>query len=184
MTYKNGEITAEIKCSNFFELYLDFMVVPNRKFIKRLDPSIKHLTMNLFKISNDFKSYLKNVSSYLKKNIKYTDENLPQDTVSVHFNKKANCVGYSNLVSVFLDSAGIKNRTLKGFYLKQEKNNTLIPIPHRWVEIYLPNKLKFFYDPQYQNFSVNYIVVRENVNFKRVKKFRIKLITKSKKLIN
>jgi hypothetical protein len=60
----------------------------------------------------------------------------------------------------------------------------MIPIPHRWVEIHLANGVKFFYDPQYQRFSANYIATKEDVDFKRVKKFKVYVIKKSKKIVN
>ena len=183
LEYENGEITAEIKCMNFFELDLNFRIVPDRKLIKTLDKNTKNLAISLINSSSSFKSYMMNISSYLKQNITYSEMNLPQDYISVTLNKKANCVGYSNLLHIFLKSAGIKNKILKGFYLKNSENKTMTPIPHRWIEIYLPNKMKFFYDPQYQKFSANYIVVRDSVDFKRVKRFKIKLIKKSKKIV-
>ena len=67
---------------------------------------------------------------------------------------------------------------------KIKKNNILIPIPHRWVEIYLSKEIKFFYDPQYQRFSFNYLTTRNDIDFKRVRRFKVNIIKKSKKIIN
>jgi transglutaminase-like putative cysteine protease len=109
---------------------------------------------------------------------------LPQDPASVLINKRANCIGYANVFSIFLNSANIKNRIVKGFYLEKENGSSLIPTPHRWVEIELLNGFKFFYDPQYNNFSANYIVVKDEVDFKRVKRFEVVLLKKSKEFVN
>jgi hypothetical protein len=93
-------------------------------------------------------------------------------------------VGYSNVFSIFLNSVNIKNRIVKGFYLKKEKGPTLVPVPHRWVEIKLLNGFKFFYDPQYNNFSANYIMVKDEVDFKKVKKFEVIILKRSKEFVN
>jgi hypothetical protein len=73
---------------------------------------------------------------------------------------------------------------IKGFYLKKGEKNILIPVPHRWVEIQLSNGLKFFYDPQRQEFSAHYLTTKSDVDFKRVKRFYVYVVNKSKKIIN
>ena len=182
------EITAHIKNSNFLTLNLNFRIMPNNEFIACLSPELRETIFDLLDNCFNFDIYFDNISSFLKKHITYCDNNLPQDPASVIINKKANCKGYSNLVRVLLKAAGIKSKIVKGFYLtkdtKRNKNNTLIPIPHRWVEIYLSNEIKFFYDPQYQRFSFNYLTTRNDINFKRVKKFKVNIIKKSKKIVN
>jgi transglutaminase-like putative cysteine protease len=181
---KNKNISAEIKCSNYLQLNLNFRVLPNHKFIARQSREIREVILDLFDDSQLMKNYMTNISFYLKGNIRYSRVNLPQDAAAVMINKKATCVGFSNLVKVFLDAAGIENRLVKGFYLKKGKKNTMIPVPHRWVEIRLPNGIKFFYDPQYQRFSANYITTRDDVDFKKVRKFNVTVIKKSKIIIN
>ncbi|NIM18166.1 MAG: hypothetical protein GTO45_39695 [Candidatus Aminicenantes bacterium] len=181
---KNKNITAEIKCSNYLQLNLNFRVFPNHKFIARQNRDIREVILDLFDDSQLMKNYMTNISFYLKGNIRYSRANLPQDAAAVMINKKATCVGFSNLVKVFLDAAGIENRLVKGFYLKKGKKNIMIPVPHRWVEIRLPNGIKFFYDPQYQKFSANYITTRDDVDFKKVRKFKVTVIKKSKIIIN
>ena len=181
---KNKNISAEIKCSNYLQLDLNFRVLPNHTFIARQYPDIREVILDLFDDTQLMKNYMTNISFYLKGNIRFSSANLPQDVAAVMINKKATCVGFSNLVKVFLDAAGIENRLVKGFYLKKGKKNTMIPVPHRWVEIRLPNGIKFFYDPQYRRFSANYITTRDDVDFKKVKKFKVTLIKKSKIIIN
>jgi len=181
---KNKNIAAEIKCSNYLQLNLNFRVIPNRTFIAGQNREIREVIRDLFADTQLMKDYMTNISFFLEENIRYSRVNVPQDAVAVMINKKATCVGFSNLVKVFLDAAGIENRLVKGFYLKKGKKNTMIPVPHRWVEIHLPNGIKFFYDPQYQKFSANYITTRDDVDFKKVRKFKVTVIKKSKIIIN
>jgi transglutaminase-like putative cysteine protease len=182
------EITAHIKNSNFLTLDLNFRIIPDNEFIAGLSPELRETTFDLLDNCFTFATYFENISSFLKEHITYSDNNLPQDAASVILNKKANCKGYSHLVRVLLKAAGIKSKIVRGFYLQKDtekkKNNTLIPIPHRWMEIYLSNEVKFFYDPQYQRFSFNYLTTRNDINFKQVKKFKVNIIKKSKKIIN
>jgi len=184
LVYDNKIITAEIKSSNFFQLNLDFRVLPQEKYMETLDREVKEVVLDLFNSDHSLKTYLTNISHFLEGNIRYSEKKLPQDATSVIFNKKAYCTGFSNVVKVFLDSAGIENKFVKGFYLKKGDNNTLIPVPHRWVELLLANGVKFFYDPQYQKFSANYITTRNDVDFKQVKRFKVYVIKKSKKIMN
>lgn len=185
-----NEITAYIKNSNYFALNLDFRILPNASFIADLHPELRKNVRDLVDNCLMFKPYFLNISSFLEGHITYSDLNLPQDAVSVITFKKANCIGYANLVQVYLDAVGIKNRIVKGFYLKNSlerkkgSNGKLVPVPHRWLEIYLPNGMKFFYDPQHQRFSADYIAIREDVDFKAVKKFEVNLVKKSKKIVN
>lgn len=183
LAFRDNSIFAEIKSSNFFDLNLNFRVFPNHNYMASLEPEVKEIVMELFGGEQSLKSFMTNVSFYLEDNIRYSDVGLPQDATSVIINRRANCVGFSNTVKLFLDSAGVRNQMVRGFYLKQGKKG-LIPIPHRWVEIQLPNGVKFFYDPQYQRFSANYITTIKDIDFKTVRKFRINLIKKSRKLSN
>jgi transglutaminase-like putative cysteine protease len=186
LVYGKQLIYAEIKSSNFLKLNLNFRLIPDEKKIAALDGDTREVVKDLLGKSQSLKSYLINLSFFLKGNINYSDARLPQDTQAVLLNKKATCVGYSNVVKSFLDSVGIKNKLIKGFYLKEDNGtgSILTPIPHRWVEIYLPNGTKFFYDPQYQKFSANYIATRPNVDFKKVRRFKIDVIRKSRKIMN
>ena len=109
---------------------------------------------------------------------------MPQDAFAVLLNRKANCVGFANLTAFLLDCVGIKNKFVRGFYLEKGGNRVLIPVPHKWIEIYLSNGVRFFYDPQRQKFSTNYIVTKYDVDFRKVRKFKVLLIEKSKKVLN
>jgi transglutaminase/protease-like cytokinesis protein 3 len=184
LSYHHDMVTAEIKSSNYLNLNLNFRVLPDNKYISALNPKVQEVILDFFDDSQLLANYLTNISYFLKKHIRYSEMKLPQDATSVILFKKAKCVGYANVTKVFFDAAGIKSKVVKGFYLKKGKRNTMIPIPHQWVEIHLNNGVKFFYDPQYQKFSVNYIATKDDVDFKRVKKFKVYVIKKSKKILN
>ena len=184
LNYHNDMLTAEIKSSNYLNLNLNFRVIPNTKYISTLNPKVQAVISEFFDDSQSLRIYLGHISFFLKKQIRYSERNLPQDATSVILLKRAKCIGYANVTKVFFDAAGIKSKVVRGFYLKKGKKNTMIPIPHRWVEIHLANGTKFFYDPQYQRFSANYIATKDDVDFKRVRKFKVYVIKKSKKIVN
>jgi len=177
-------LTAEINSSNYLDLNLNSRVLPDTKYISALDPQVQEVILDFFDDSESLRNYIASVSFFLKEQIRYSEMNLPQDATAVILNKRARCVGYANAAKVFFDAAGIKCKVVKGFFLKEGKKNTMIPIPHRWVEIRLDNREKFFYDPQYQRFSANYLATKDDVDFRRVKKFKVYIIKKSKKILD
>lgn len=179
-----GGIFSRTRSLNFFDLDLNFRIFKNHDHIQNLDNEVKGLLEGLPLDAMTLREFLNHVGDYLKKNIRYCDLDLPQDPVSVMVNKKASCIGYCNLFGTLLKAVGVRNRFVKGFYLKKENNTTWIPVPHRWIEIFLSNGYKYFYDPQYQDFSANYILVKDNIQFPRIKKFEVDLIKKSKEIIN
>jgi len=181
---QEGKLFSKIKSLNFFDINLNFRIILNKNYFNHTNNEIKDIIGNMPISTMTLREYLIQISHFLRKNIEYTDENLPQDPTSVLINNRANCIGYSNIFSIFLNSVNIKNRIVKGFYLEKENGPTLIPIPHRWVEIELLNGFRFFYDPQYNNFSANYIVVKDEVDFKKVKKFEVYMLKKSKEFVN
>jgi transglutaminase-like putative cysteine protease len=184
LSVRNQVVTAEISSINYLDLDFHFRVIPDHQVLSALLPDIKETALSLMGNDHSLKEFLSNVKSYMKDNIRYSDDLLPQDGKSVFLNKRGNCVGFANAAKIFLDAAGVKNRQVKGFYLKIEEGDFLDPIPHRWMEIVLPNGVKFFYDPQYQEFSARYITTRSDVDFKQVRKFKINLLKKSKKIVN
>lgn len=181
-------VTAHVKNLNYFALNLNFRVMPDQKYLSSLLPEMQETVNRMLKDSLDFEAYFKNISLYLKHRITYADTNLPQSAASVLFNKRANCVGFSNFTQVLLNAAGIKNKVVRGFYLEGDParrgGKMMTPIPHRWLEITLPNGIRFFYDPQFQKFSANYLTTKEDIDFRQVKKFKVNVIKKSKQFIN
>ncbi len=184
LVYHDNMITAETNSSNFLSLDLNFRVIPDKNYIAGLHPQVQKIVLSLFDDITMLKSYLTRLSYYLEENIRYTEKDVPQDATAVLLYNRANCVGYANVMKAFLDAGGIENAPVKGFFLKKGKKNILIPVPHRWVEISLANGVKFFYDPQRQLFSANYLATRSDVDFKRIKKFKVLVINQSKKIIN
>lgn len=184
LTLDSERITVDIKSINFVHLNLNFRIFPDEKILGKLEPKTKEIVLNLFDDSMTLRHYFKSISLFLEKKIKYSEQDLPQDKISVLLNRKANCVGYANLASFLLNCVGIKNKFIKGFYLRRENRQTLIPVPHKWIEIHLSNGVRFFYDPQRQRFSSYYIVTRDNVDFKKIRKFKVLLIKKSKEILN
>ncbi|MCP4146296.1 MAG: transglutaminase domain-containing protein [bacterium] len=188
----NHKVTAYIKNSNYVYLDLNFRIYPRKKALSALHPDLRRRVVKMLDDNFSFKSYFKSISVFLTENIVYSEADIPQDVTSVFLNKRASCVGYSNLVKALLDSAGVKNKIVKGFYLKKGPyrksrrriGRIMIPIPHRWLEIHLANGSRFFYDPQHQTFSENYIATKSDTNFKKVKKFKVNIVKKYKKLIN
>jgi transglutaminase-like putative cysteine protease len=180
------KIIAYIKADNYFSLNLDFKISPQETYISSLPPKLRENTLTLLEDCSTFKAYFTNISLFLQGNITYTEHPLNQDAESVVTAKKADCVGFANLVQVYLEAVGIKNRQVKGFYLKNSPgaSEVLVPVPHRWTEIFLPNGAKFFFDPQRQRFSAEYITIKDGVDFKEVKKFKVNLVKKSKKIVN
>ncbi|MCI0471145.1 MAG: transglutaminase-like domain-containing protein [Candidatus Aminicenantes bacterium] len=180
----DGRITAEIKSTNFLRLNLNFRIIPGTEMLEKLDRETREVVNNLLANSLTFDSYFKNISFFLEKEIEYSEADLPQDEIAVLINRRANCVGYANLTAFLLNCVGVKNRFARGFYLQNGDGQTLIPIPHKWIEIFLGNGGRFFYDPQRQRFSTNYIVARYDVDFTKIRKFKILLLEKSKRIIN
>lgn len=182
---QNRLLRAHIKNSNYLTLNLNFRVLPDKNYISRLHPELQSTAHQLLDDCMTVECFFKNLSAFLKATITYTEEGLPQDAATVMLNRKANCVGYASLVKVLLDAAGLKYNEVRGFYLKEQAGSrTLQPIPHRWLEILLPDGVKFFYDPQYQTFSANYLATRYDVDFKEVRRFEVTIIKKSKKIVN
>jgi len=184
LTYENRMVTARIKSVNFLRMDLQYRIFPRETIVSKLPGPLRETVNGFFDDSQSLKNYLYTISVYISENIQYSDEKLPQDALSVAVNKQANCVGFSNLVKLFLDAAGIGNQWVRGFFLKESPGKTLIPVPHRWIEIILPNDIKFFFDPQNHKFSSYYITLPYNVDFKRIRKFEVNVIDKSKEINN
>lgn len=178
-----NRIEIKTESINYMELELNFRVFQDAAYIKTLSKTLQDSIYLMINSSYTLKDYMIKISEFLKTKIKYSEEKLPQNPEIVIINKKAHCVGFSELTKVFLRGIGIEARFTQGFYLKKKENN-LIPIPHKWIEIELSNGYLYFYDPQYQKFSSNYVVVDNSVIFTKVKKFKIKLINYTKKIVD
>jgi hypothetical protein len=169
---------------NYFEINLNFRVFLNQQRLQEFPPDMQMLLKTLFADSQTFKSYFINLSAFLSKKVTYSESAQNHDPLSVLRNKTANCLGLSSTAEFLLDIVNIKSSPVRGFYLKKISKNKFEPIPHRWIEIHLPNKQSFFYDPQYQQFSPFYLLVKDDTDFKKIKKFLVNLDKKTKSILN
>ena len=172
----------KIENTNFYSLNLNYKIKLNESWLKSAAPLLKELALKIYNKSMYLKDYFDYLSVYLK-DIKYSEQDFPQDSKSVIINKKAHCIGFSNLASEMLNAISIKNKFIKGFYLKKAENNSFQPVPHRWLEVIFDDNGKFFYDPQYQGFSYNYIVINNKIDFKHIRIFKVFAIKIKKRMI-
>ncbi len=173
-----------LKHFSFLELDLNFRLFPDKDYIKKLSDHEKKTINSLLAGTVLLKNYLKNISFYIKDNLIYNENSFyltPQEVLRM---REANCIGFSALSKELIDAIGLESKYVKGFYLRPSGKNSFIPIPHRWIEISLPTGAKFFYDPQYQNFKANYIVMDGNITFSNIKKFSVKIIDNNRKFSN
>jgi len=179
----SGILNIETESLDYSQLDLNFRVIPDDLYLDSLSTEMKLAAKSIIKGAYNLNDYMKNLSFFLKNNIKYSLQKSPQDAESVLINKRGHCVGFSSLTKVFLKTIGVESNLIQGFYLKK-RDGKIIPIPHKWLEIELANGFSYFYDPQYQKFSSNYIVVDNSVMFSNIRKFSIKLVDFTKKILN
>ena len=184
LSFTKEHVSAAITSTNPLEMDLNYRVFIQPDYVKQLPAPLQKLISQTYTDNLMLGTYFQNISYFLKMGLTYTLDKIPQDTISVMATRRANCIGYSNVVSDLLTAMALKHRFVKGFYLEQERPNVFEPIPLRWLEIELADGVKFFYDPQYQNFSANYILVKDSVNFQEILKFKVYLKKKSKKIVN
>lgn len=167
---KQGMI-VRIRSRNYFDLSLDEPLFLDSAYVDTLDARLREAVVVIFRKSPFLGDFLKNISVFLESSVRYSEEEIPQDPLSVLMNGKAYCVGYCNLVQMLLRSAGISSRFVRGFYLPGNQS-PLTPVSHRWLEIRANAKMTFFYDPQYQNFSSHYLVLNQGIPFEQIEKFK------------
>lgn len=167
---KQGMI-VHIRSRNYFDLSLDEPLFLDSAYVDTLDARLREAVVIIFRKSPFLGDFLKNISVFLESSVRYSEEEIPQDPLSVLMNGKAYCVGYCNLVQMLLRSAGISSRFVRGFYLPGNQS-PLTPVSHRWLEIRANAKMTFFYDPQYQNFSSHYLVLNQGIPFEQIEKFK------------
>jgi len=175
-------LQISIQNKDISDLNLNFTITLNKKYIAQINSSISDIVLELDRNSRNLQDYLANISLFLENSMEYSLEELPQDINSVSLNRKGNCIGFSNLTATLLKCINVESKFIKGFYLKKE-NGILKPIPHRWIEIKLANGIKLFYDPQYQDFSANYLVIKENMDMSKIRKFKVSLHKKTRKIV-
>jgi len=180
-----GEIVnIVIQNSNYLDLNFNHRLFKNKKKLNSLDKKIKSVFEELFSETITLQSFLLNISFYLKDNIEYRANSSSLTPEEVVTYKKTNCIGYSALVKKILGLVDIRSKYASGFYIKKKGEREFEPIPHRWLELFLPDNISFFYDPQYQGFKANYIFIKPGNDFKTIKKFKINFLKRGKKLMN
>jgi transglutaminase-like putative cysteine protease len=184
ISWKRDLVSVANQSLNFYQLDLNFRVVLDQEYLLRQPWEIQDTVKQLAAGCMSLRDYVDNISGFLKSKFAYADNGELQDAMSVLTRKTANCVGYSNLVHVLFNCVGIGNRFVKGFYLKSSDGDTLTPVPHKWVELTLTNGYTFFYDPQHQSFTSGYILVEKDVDFKKIRRFLVKLVKREVKMIN
>lgn len=184
ISWRKNIVTVANQSLNFFQLDLNFRVVLDEEYLRQYPAEFQQVVKQLVADCISLRDFVDNISGFLKSQVMYDDSGAPQDALAVLQRKTANCVGYSNLVHEFFNCAGIESQFVKGFYLKNNRSGMLTPIPHKWVEVTLANGYRFFYDPQHQSFTSGYILVQEDVDFKTIRRFQVRLIKKEVKMIN
>jgi len=183
--YHGQDYRVYIRSMDTLDVMVNFRMRPDIQYLDGQPGEIRALIDELLKDTQYIHDYLAKMSTFLGEQITYSTGDFPQDAASVVRNRRASCVGYANLCQVMLKAIGITSRIVEGFYLdRSTRKDILIPQAHLWVEIYIDTNMSIFYDPQYQNFTENYLVLSRDTDFTRIKRFKVKVIQKINKLIN
>jgi len=151
---------------------------PDQWFLSRQPAEVRAVARRLLARCTDLGSYLDEIRGFLHRTIAYSDESLPQDPASVMRNRRAHCVGFANLVETLLRAAGVNCHPVRGFYLSAGEGGRIAPTSHRWLEIEARPGVRFFFDPQYQNFSSRYLLLTGDTPFERIERFSLRLLDK------
>jgi len=176
-------LSVKIKSLTLDFRNLNHTLTPAETYMAGQEPSIRTVFSELRQDANSIGDYLLNISRFLRNSIAYSEVDLPQDAAAVLLNRRAHCIGFANVAQTLLACAGIDSRQVNGFYLR-ENDGLIEPVPHRWLEIFLPGERRVFYDPQYQDFSSRYLLTDPSVVFNRVERFKGVVVRKNKKLLD
>lgn len=175
---------AETRSMNFIDLELNYRIHLDHKAAEKLAPEVRDQALQFLAASITLKDYLVRIRDFLRSHVRYSAASQPQDPLTVLRRRTADCVGLAGLVNAWLDAVGIRNRNVRGFYLRPGEKGGWIPEPHRWLEIRLQDGFAFFFDPQHRVFSPRYLVVRQELDFHRVRRFKVRGIKLQTKLEN
>lgn len=179
----HGGVHVRIKSRTLTIKNLTYTLAADEAFCRKQGQTIQSVFAQMRQNAISIGDYLRNISSFLKNSIRYSEAELPQETTAVLLNRRAHCIGYANVARTLLACAGIASRPVNGFYLR-ENSAVIEPVPHRWLEIELPGERRVFYDPQYQDFSSRYLVTDQSVVFNRIERFLGVVVKKSKKIVD
>lgn len=183
--YRGQHYHVFIRSTDTGQMPLRIQMHRDTRYIDGLSPALQRVVAALLRDTRYIDQYLEKVSTLLGDRITYSEREQPQDADSVLLRKNANCVGYARLCQVLLEAVKIRSRMVEGFYLNSSpRPDILIPQSHLWLEIFVEAEMSVFYDPQYQNFTENYILLHDETDFTRIRKFEVKILKKTSKLIN
>jgi len=155
------KITIDYKNINLPDISKEFLVLNSEK-----NEKVKKIADKIYLKSESYTDYVKNIMSFLSKEIEYNENNSKQDVNTVLKRKSAYCTGFSLLAEVLLKRWRVKVRDIKGFYFDKQKK---ILQKHRWIEIHYPSYGWVAYDPIYGGFSHKYIYGNIDKNIKELK---------------
>ncbi len=170
--------------TNFRELPARALAVGlrlNREYLAALPPELRTTISALTSGVGDFSALLEKLNVFFNSQVEYTQEELPQDALSVAIGRRGHCLGFSNLSLVILEAVSLPARLVKGLYL-EERGQDLEPVSHVWLEIDLPGVGSLFFDPQHQIFSQQYLLVEHDIRLDETEKFPIRLLRRGRRL--
>jgi transglutaminase-like putative cysteine protease len=176
-------LNVKIKSRTLSLRNLNHIIHTAGRYVALQDPLVQSAYSQVRQNALSLADYLKNISFFLGNRIAYSEAELPQTAVAVLLQKKAHCIGFSNVAQTLLACIGINSRMVNGFYLREDRGQ-VEPVPHRWLEIDLPGERRVFFDPQYQDFSSHYLVTNLGVPLDRIERFAGVIVKKNKKIVD
>ncbi len=180
---EDGGLRVNLRSRTLRLRQLNHRVYADERFLAAQGPEVRLAFDQTRQNALSLADYLGNISAFLKNRIEYTEADLPQDTPAVLAQKKGHCIGFANVAAALLSCIGIASRPVNGFYLR-ETGGRVEPVPHRWLEVFLPGERRVFYDPQFQDFSSRYLVANAGFVSERIERFDGVIVRKTKKILD
>lgn len=178
-----GGLNVKLKSRSLRLRHLNHRVAPDGDYLAAQGPEVRGAVGQVRLEALSLADYLRNISLFLKNRITYDEADLPQDAAAVLAQGRGHCIGFANVAQALLAGVGIVSRQVNGFYLR-ERDGCVEPVPHRWLEIDLPEGRRVFYDPQYQDFSSRYLVTNNGVALESIERFAGVVVNKNKKILD
>ena len=179
----SGGLNVKIKSRSLSLRNLNHRVAADENYLAAQGPEVRRAFTEVRQQALSLADYLRHISIFLNNRIEYTEAELPQETAAVLSQKRGHCIGFANVAQSLLACVGIASRPVNGFFLR-ELEGRVEPVPHRWLEIFLPGERRVFYDPQYQDFSSRYLVTNLGFPLQGVERFAGVVVRKSKKILD
>lgn len=178
-----GGLRVNLKSRTLRLRQLNHRIHADERFLAAQAPEVRQAFDRVRQDALSLADYLAHISTFLKSHIEYTEADLPQDAAAVLGQRRGHCIGFANVAAALLSGVGIASRPVNGFYLREEGGRVL-PVPHRWLEVFLPGERRVFYDPQYQDFSSRYLVATAGIPSERIERFAGIVVSKTKKIVD